>query len=74
MYYDPHIPEIKTDEGRKYNSVDLSDDILKEVDCVVFTTNHSDFDISRVVNSAKLVVDLCNATHMIDDGEKIYKL
>lgn len=74
MYHDPHIPEVKTDEGRKYYSIDLCDDIFKEADCVVFTMNHSGFDINRIVNSAQLVVDLRNATSMIDDGEKIYKL
>ena len=43
-YHDPYIPQVKTNDGRKFNSVDLSTEALAEVDCVVLTTNHKDFD------------------------------
>ncbi|MBN2038724.1 MAG: nucleotide sugar dehydrogenase [Spirochaetes bacterium] len=74
MYHDPYIPEITTDEGREYKSLDLTDSLLKEVDCVVFTTNHSDFDVKNIVAKAGIIVDLRNATDGIVDGDKIYKL
>lgn len=74
MYHDPYIPEVTTEEGREYKSFDLTDELLKEVDCVVFATNHSDFDVKRIVDNAGIVVDLRNATDGIRDGDKIYKL
>ncbi len=74
MYHDPMIPEITTEEGRKFKSVELTDTLLSSVDCVVLTINHKAFNIKNIVNKAKLIVDLKNATTGIDDKEKIYKL
>ncbi len=74
VYHDPHIPYIETEEGHRFNSIDLTDDLLSSVDCVVFTTNHKIFNVKRIVEKAKLVVDLKNATAGIVDKEKIYKL
>ena len=74
MYHDPHVPHITTEEGRMLNSVELTDEVLSSADCVVITTNHKAFDVKRIVNKAKLIVDLKNATAGIVDKEKIYKL
>lgn len=74
MYHDPHVPEVTTCEGRYYKSVDLSDEFLREIDCVVFVTNHSCLNVPYIVDRASLVVDLRNATKGINDKEKIYKL
>ena len=41
MYHDPYIPWVTTEEGREYTSVQLYDDLIEQVDCVVFATNHS---------------------------------
>ena len=74
LYHDPYIPEITTYEGRKFKSVDLTDELFINIDCVVFTTVHDVFNINDIVNKSKLVVDFKNATKDIDDKEKIYKL
>lgn len=74
MYHDPFIPEVKTEEGREFKSVDLTDELLESMDCVVVTTNHRDFDMKRIVDKAKLIVDLRNATRGINAPDKIYKL
>lgn len=74
MYHDPYIPAVQTPEGRPFESVELTDELIGEVDCVVFVTNHGVFDVRRIVDRARLVVDLRNATKGIDDREKIYKL
>ncbi len=73
-FHDPYIKNISTSEGREYNNSDLTDELIEKMDCIVFTTNHSVFDVKSIVDRANLVVDLRNATHGIDDGEKIYKL
>jgi UDP-N-acetyl-D-glucosamine dehydrogenase len=74
MYHDPYIPAVHTPEGRSFESVELTDELIEGVDCVVFVTNHSVFDVRNIVDKARLVVDLRNATKGIDDREKIYKL
>ncbi len=73
-YNDPYVPGVTTGEGRMFKSSDLSDQLVSDMDCVVFVTNHSVYDVKRVVDNAKLVVDLRNATYEIDDKDKIYKL
>jgi len=59
-YNDPYIPHVKTNEGREYRSVDLTEDTLKNADVVVLTTNHKDFDVDFITKHAKLIVDLRN--------------
>ncbi len=72
MYHDPHIPAVKTEGGRSFNSVSLSDDILSEVDCVVITTKHKAFDFKKIAEKTSLIVDLQNAYP--GRTESIYKL
>ena len=71
-YYDPYIPEIHTEEGRKFFSSELKADFLRSMDVVVFVTNHSVFDVAFIVEEANLVVDLRNAVKFKSD--KVYKL
>jgi UDP-N-acetyl-D-glucosamine dehydrogenase len=75
LYHDPFIPEVIDEEGHKYRSVELTDEVIKKADCVVFTTNHSVFDVDRIVGLARLVVDTRNAVKRvhIEDG-KVFKL
>lgn len=75
MYHDPYIPEVTSEHGNYYKGVDLTDEIIEEADCVVFTTVHSCFDVEHIVEKAKLVVDLRNAVKRvhIEDG-KVFKL
>ena len=72
VYHDPYIPEIKTNEGRTFTSVDLFAKAISRVDCVVLTTNHKDFDVEFIQKHAKLIVDLRNMTR--DQHDDIYKL
>jgi UDP-N-acetyl-D-glucosamine dehydrogenase len=74
MYHDPYIPEITTEEGRMFKSPPLTDELVKNADCVVFVTAHSCFDVPGIVKNAKLVVDFRNATKGIDGKNKIFKL
>ena len=75
LYHDPYIPAVVDDYGKEWEGVELSDSLLEEVDCVVFTTNHSCFDVEHIIEKAKLVVDLRNAVKRvhIEDG-KVFKL
>ena len=75
LYHDPYIPEVTDDHGRTWKGVELTDEALASADCVVFTTNHACFDVERIVEKAKLVVDTRNAVKRvhIEDG-KVFKL
>ena len=61
-YHDPYVPEIL--KHRQYNlegkSIDLSVCGIKEQDCVVVCTDHSDIDYLMIKKNASLVVDTRN--------------
>jgi UDP-N-acetyl-D-glucosamine dehydrogenase len=75
LYHDPYIPELYADHGAVYKNSELTNELLTGVDCVVFTTNHSCFDIEHIVGKAKLVVDTRNAVKDISiENDKVFKL
>ncbi|HOV46991.1 MAG: nucleotide sugar dehydrogenase [Spirochaetes bacterium] len=75
IYHDPYIPDVVDDNGHHYKGVELTDELISSVDCVVFTTNHSCFDIDNIVSKAKLVVDLRNAVKQVHiENDKVFKL
>jgi UDP-N-acetyl-D-glucosamine dehydrogenase len=61
-YNDPYFPRVG--KGRKYNlemeCVPL--DNLKQFDCVLIVTDHSEYDYANIVSESQLVVDTRNAT------------
>jgi UDP-N-acetyl-D-glucosamine dehydrogenase len=61
IYNDPYVPSF-TEHGLSMKSVKLTPQLLKSVDCVLITTNHSDYDYRMITKNAKLVVDTRNAT------------
>jgi len=72
QYHDPFIPIVKTNEGSKYQSVELTEKTLSEADVVILTTNHSAFDVEYIQKHSSLIVDMRN---MIEEAsDKIYKL
>lgn len=63
-YHDPHVPLFAG--MRKYmeyrmHSVPLTDESLKDADCVLIVTNHSTIDWGKIAENASLVVDSRNA-------------
>lgn len=60
-YNDPYVPEIEVN-GLKLKSVTLTKKLLKEVDLVVITTNHTVYDYDFIVQNSKKVIDTRNAT------------
>ena len=69
-YTDPFVPTVKLD-GLDIQTQDIS--AAADADCVVVVTDHSSFDYSRVIESAKLVVDTRNALKKFS-SEKIIRL
>jgi UDP-N-acetyl-D-glucosamine dehydrogenase len=75
LYHDPYIANVIDEHGNQYVGSELTDELISSADCVVFTTNHSCFDVEHIVEKAKLVVDTRNAVKKvaIEDG-KVFKL
>jgi UDP-N-acetyl-D-glucosamine dehydrogenase len=71
-YNDPHIPSVRTHHHASLQSVPLTEETLKQADCVVLTTNHKAFDVEFIRQHSKMIVDLRNMIK--DGGENIYKL
>ena len=64
-YHDPYVPELVLNTGTLH-SVAFTDEELKSADCLVVLTDHSSFDVPRIVRNAKLVVDTRNVTRGLD--------
>ena len=63
-YHDPHVPLFAG--MRKYmeyrmHSVPLEQEAVKQADCVLIVTNHSNIDWQMIADNARLVVDSRNA-------------
>jgi UDP-N-acetyl-D-glucosamine dehydrogenase len=71
-YHDPHVPVLDI-LGERYESVELTTDRLEESDCVVLVTDHSQLDLSEIVDHSTLLFDTRNATAE-HDGEHIVRL
>jgi UDP-N-acetyl-D-glucosamine dehydrogenase len=78
-YHDPYCPMIVDDghtpiRGLPLPSVELSDELLAEIDCVVLVTDHSNIDFQRVADSARLIVDTRGAMRGIQGQAKVIGL
>jgi UDP-N-acetyl-D-glucosamine dehydrogenase len=60
-YNDPWVPEVQVN-GKKLKSRALTPALLESMDCVVITTDHSDYDYDMIVRHSKVVIDTRNAT------------
>jgi len=75
LYHDPYISEVMDEHGHHWKGVELTDEMLTSADCVVFTTNHSCFDVEHIVVKAQLVVDMRNAVKRVSiENGKVFKL
>lgn len=75
-YNDPYVPELPSmrmyDIKRK--SIELTQENIAKYDCVLVSTDHSDYNFDFIVKHAKLIVDTRNATQKVTEGrEKIVK-
>jgi len=59
-YHDPHVPRLQLDDALM-QSMELTDQVLQQADCVVIVTDHSVYDWEWVAQNAGLIVDTRNA-------------
>ncbi len=66
-YHDPFVPEVHFDhaytigDGEPLYNTELTDDLIKNSDCVIICTEHSNIDYANVTQLAALIVDTRNA-------------
>jgi UDP-N-acetyl-D-glucosamine dehydrogenase len=60
-YHDPYVPSVDED-GVRWASQPLSEELLRAQQCVVIATDHSCIDYALVARNARLVFDTRNAT------------
>lgn len=72
-YHDPHAHSFLDDDGEVVHSVPYDKEQLKEYDCLVMVTNHSDFDYQELAEIGVPIVDTRNAFQEFDQTH-IHKL
>lgn len=76
-YHDPYIDKIKVGSGAsaiELNSVELTADRLREVDCVIIVTDHTGIPVETIVKHAPLVFDTRNTTAAFKEEAHVYRL
>lgn len=64
VFHDPYVPQIKMD-SKLLKSDPLEASLLKNADCTVVVTDHSDYDWNFIVQNSGLIVDTRNATRNV---------
>ena len=73
IYNDDFIPNVSISKDIHLTSTSLESLNFSDFDCVAIITNHTYFDIKKVVNEAALVVDTRNATKGLKENH-IFKI
>lgn len=66
-YHDPFVTEVRFDDahtegsGEPLQSISLTDEELRDSDCIVIVTDHSGIDYRKVTELTSLIVDTRNA-------------
>jgi UDP-N-acetyl-D-glucosamine dehydrogenase len=66
-YNDPFVPAVVID-GENYTSIEITEKVLHDADCVLITTDHSSYDYDFIVKNARRVIDARNATKNVKAG------
>ncbi|MFV0387964.1 MAG: nucleotide sugar dehydrogenase [Pyrinomonadaceae bacterium] len=83
VYHDPYVPEVTFDhaytigDGEPLYNQELTDDLVKNSDCVVICTDHSTIDYGHITELANVIVDTRNALNKAvreDSKAKIVRL
>jgi len=74
-YHDPFIPHLHTHDGAQKDSVPNLIAAVREADCVVIVTNHSQYDYPVILESSRLIFDTRNALGKLGKGHpKVVRL
>ncbi|RCW43402.1 nucleotide sugar dehydrogenase [Paenibacillus prosopidis] len=73
LYHDPYIPSLLVGETI-LESVTLTEEMLKKMDCVVIATDHASLPLSFLLNHAPFIYDTRNVTKGVTGRSKIVRL
>jgi UDP-N-acetyl-D-glucosamine dehydrogenase len=68
VYHDPFVARV-TDDHHEWCSAPLTDELLQDADATLILTDHSQFDLSRIVNLSNILVDARNATAALPEAQ-----
>ena len=74
VFHDPFVPSIRLENNVTQKSEAYSTDLLKNADCVVIITDHTDFNWNEVAQCSKLIIDTRNVLNGIDSNAEIITL
>lgn len=69
---DPHIPSFRLD-GKVYETVELTEEKLKEADLVLIATDHTAFDYQKIADASTAIFDTRNALKDIKNIKAYYE-
>ncbi|MFQ5678403.1 MAG: nucleotide sugar dehydrogenase [Gemmatimonadota bacterium] len=72
-FHDPYVESVTLDELR-LESVPLTEEVLRDADAVVVTTDHAAVDYDRVVRHSRIVVDPRNVLKDRRGSAKVYPI
>jgi nucleotide sugar dehydrogenase len=73
-YFDPFVPHFEHN-GKKYKSIDLNEDILKEMDGAIITSGHTiGVDYNKIIENVPFVFDTKNTLKEFKNRSKIIVL
>ncbi len=67
---DPYIPNCRIGPNQ-VTSVPVTDELLRQADLVLITTDHSVYDYQRICDQARLVFDTRNATRRVESPKAV---
>ncbi len=73
-YNDPYFPTVGHGRHYELNMTSVPLDTVREYDCVLIATDHSDYDYAHIAQEAQLLVDTRNATRRIVDANLLKKI
>lgn len=73
FYHDPYIPSLQLGDN-KYDSLELTEENVKKMDCIVIATDHSSMPLAFLLEHASLVYDTRNVTNGKTGKARIVRL
>lgn len=74
VFHDPYVASIRLENNVTQASEAYSTDLLKNADCVVIITDHTDFNWDEVAQHSKLIIDTRNVLSGVDSTAEIITL
>lgn len=73
LYHDPFVQSVNI-AGKNFDSVPITDDLLKSADCTAVLTNHTSIPWDQIISNSPLIFDTRNVTKNIKNSAHIEKL